>query len=127
MPEALAISPAPPANLGAPECQQWEAICPMELIHPDTGVAALIRGRQVAVVRVGEDRIYALDNLDPFSNAMVIARGIVGDRVGVPIIASPIYKQAFDLRTGACLDQPGVTLMTWPARVVDGRVEISFS
>ena len=123
MTEALAASPT---HIDVP-ARAWEAICPLEVIHADTGVTALIRGRQVAVVRVGECEVFALDNLDPFSGAMVIARGIVGDRAGVPTIASPIYKQAFDLRSGACLDEPGVSLATWPARVVDGRVEISLS
>ena len=36
----------------------------------------------------------------------MISRGIVGDRGGVPKIASPIFKQSFDLRTGQCLDDP---------------------
>jgi nitrite reductase (NADH) small subunit len=119
----ILAAPAPAET----EVRHWEALCPLELIHPDTGVAALVRGRQIAVVRVGEDEVYALDNLDPFSGAMVIARGIVGDRGGAPIIASPIYKQAFDLRSGACLDESGVALATWPTRVVDGRVEIGLA
>ena len=62
--------------------------------------------------------------LDPFSKAMVLSRGIVGDRNGIPKIASPIYKQSFDLRTGTCLDDPTVTIPTYPVRVVDGMVQI---
>jgi nitrite reductase (NADH) small subunit len=76
-------------------------------------------------VRVGEgDRLYALSNFDPFSDAFVIARGIVGDRAGRAKIASPIYKQSFDLETGACFDDPAVTLPTYPVRVREGRVEV---
>jgi nitrite reductase (NADH) small subunit len=37
-------------------------------------------------------------------------------------VASPVYKQAFDLRTGQCLDDAEVVLATFPVRVVDGRV-----
>ncbi|MBA3710424.1 MAG: nitrite reductase small subunit NirD [Planctomycetes bacterium] len=103
----------------------WEAVCPLELIRPDTGVAALIRGRQIALVRVGSHAVYAVDNRDPFSGAMVISRGIVGDRAGAPTIASPIYKQAFDLRTGRCLDDASVALASWPARIVAGEIEIA--
>ena len=36
-----------------------------------------------------------------------------------------MYKQVYDLRTGACLDSIGmepVALRTWPVRVVDGEV-----
>ena len=104
--------------------QRWEAVCPLARILPDTGAAALLHGRQVAVVRVGEAEVYALANHDPFSGAMVIARGLVGDRGGIAVIASPLYKQAFALRTGQCLDDPAVALATWPARIVDGMIEI---
>jgi len=91
-------------------------------------VCALIRGRQVAIVRVGAgEDVYALDNFDPFSRAFVLSRGIVGDRGGVPKIASPIYKQSFDLRTGACLDDPSVQVPTHRARVRGGRVEVEIT
>jgi nitrite reductase (NADH) small subunit len=103
----------------------WVDVCALDDILPDTGVAALVAGRQIAVVRVGDaDEVYAVDNFDPFSHAFVIARGIVGDRGGVPKIASPIFKQSFDLRTGQCLDDPEVRLPAYQTRVRDGRVAI---
>ena len=108
----------------------WIDVCALADILPDTGVAALVDGRQIALVRVGDgdgDRaeVYALDNFDPFSHAFVIARGIVGDRQGVPKIASPIFKQSFDLGTGQCLDDPAVRLASYPVRVVDGRILVA--
>jgi nitrite reductase (NADH) small subunit len=108
----------------------WLDVCALDDILPDTGVAALVEGRQIALVRVGDaagDRaeVYALDNFDPFSRAFVIARGIVGDRQGVLKIASPIFKQSFDLRTGQCLDDPAVSLASYPVRVVEGRVLVA--
>jgi len=104
----------------------WIDVCALDDILPDTGVAALVGGRQIALVRVGDGaEVYALDNFDPFSHAFVIARGIVGDRAGVPKIASPIFKQSFDLGTGQCLDDPAVRLASFPVRVVEGRVFIA--
>ena len=104
----------------------WIDVCALDDILPDTGVAALVDGRQIALVRLGDgDEVYALDNFDPFSRAFVIARGIVGDRQGVPKIASPIFKQSFDLRTGQCLDDPAVSLASYPVRVVEGRVLVA--
>jgi len=104
----------------------WIDLCALEDITPDTGVAALVGGRQIALVRVGDgDDVYALGNFDPFSGAFVIARGIVGDRQGVPKIASPIYKQSFDLRTGQCLDDPAVRLPSYPVRVEGGRIAVA--
>jgi len=39
-------------------------------------------------------------------------------------VASPVYKQAFDLRTGICLDDPKVRLRTYRVRVRAGMVEV---
>ncbi len=106
----------------------WAPICALDDIVPDTGVCALIAGRQIAIVRVGEgDRVYAIDNFDPFSKAFVISRGIIGDKNGVPKIASPIFKQNFSLITGQCLDKPTVSIPVYAARVRDGRVEVRFT
>ena len=108
------------------EALDWVDVCALDDITPDTGVAALLGGRQIAIVRVGDgEEVYAVDNFDPFSHAFVIARGIVGDRQGVPKIASPIFKQNFDLRTGQCLDDPAVRLAAYPVRVVGGRIQLS--
>jgi len=103
------------------EPEQWEDVCALDDIVPWTGVCALIAGQQVAVVRTG-DAVYAIGNLDPFSKAYVLSRGIVGDKAGVPKIASPIFKQTFDLRTGRCLDRPEVRVPTHEVRVERGRV-----
>ena len=103
------------------EAGQWEDVCALDDILPWTGVCALLAGRQVAIVRTG-DAVYALDNLDPFSRAFVLSRGIVGDRGGIPKIASPIFKQTFDLRTGQCLEKPEVRVPTHEVRVERGRI-----
>jgi nitrite reductase (NADH) small subunit len=109
-----------------PTTQQWTTICPLDRILPNTGVCALVNDRQVAVFRVGQGTdVYAIDNYDPFSKAYVLSRGIVGDRHGVPKIASPIYKQNFSLLTGECLDDSSVKLQTFPTQVVDGEVLVS--
>jgi nitrite reductase (NADH) small subunit len=55
----------------------------------------------------------------------VLSRGIVGDKDGVPKIASPIYKQSFDLRSGVCLDDPSVSIAVFAVRVRDGRIELA--
>jgi nitrite reductase (NADH) small subunit len=111
------------ARRSRPTPSAWIDVCALDDIVPDTGVCALIGARQVALVRVG-DAVYAVDNFDPFSKAYVLSRGIVGDKGGVPKIASPIYKQTFDLVTGVCLDDPSVSVAVYTVRVRDGRVEL---
>lgn len=108
-----------------PITKQWTTICPLDRILPNTGVCALVNDRQIAVFRVGEEEdVYAIENLDPFSKAYVLSRGIVGDHNGIPKVASPIYKQNFSLLTGECLDDPTVKLQTFAAQVVDGQVQV---
>jgi nitrite reductase (NADH) small subunit len=79
---------------------------------------------QVALFRAHEGTIHAIDNIDPFSGAAVLSRGIVGDRAGVATVASPVYKQAFNLVTGQCLDDPDVAVPVYPVRVTDGLLEV---
>jgi nitrite reductase (NADH) small subunit len=102
----------------------WADVCAFEDILAGTGVAALVDGEQVALVKTRAGAIHAVSNFDPFSKAFVIGRGIVGDRGGVPKIASPIYKQNFNLVTGECFDDPSVRLQVYAVRVAAGRVQV---
>jgi nitrite reductase (NADH) small subunit len=98
-------------------------VCRLAELQPERGVAALLPdGAQVAVFRTHDDALYAVSNMDPFSSAAVLSRGIIGDRGGVPVVTSPIYKEAFDLRTGRCLDDDTVTLRIYAVHVLDGMV-----
>lgn len=103
----------------------FRQICPWDRLPVDRGVAALVDGAQVAIFRSADDHVYALSNHDPFSNAMVISRGIVGSRGDRATVTSPIYKQAYDLVTGQCLDDASVRLETYPVRVRDNVVEVA--
>jgi nitrite reductase (NADH) small subunit len=103
--------------------RRWHRVCAIDDILPDTGVAAVVEGRAIAIFRVGGS-VYALGSTDPFSDANVLARGIVGDAGGVLKVASPIYKQSFSLETGICLDDGEVAVPAYPARVRDGAVEV---
>lgn len=103
---------------------RWEVACRAEVLQPERGVAALFGHRQVAVFRTHAGAVYAIGNVDPFSGAAVLSRGIVGDRGGVPTVASPVYKQVFSLVDGRCLDDPDVRVRSYPVRVVDGYLQV---
>jgi nitrite reductase (NADH) small subunit len=101
----------------------WTPVCAVADLIPGRGAAALLDNHeQVAVFRTAGGEVYALSNIDPFSGAAVLSRGIVGDVGGVPVVASPMHKQRFDLRTGACLDAEDVTVAVHPVRVEDGTI-----
>lgn len=99
-------------------------VCAYDALLPERGVAALVGDRQLALFRTHDGAVHALGNRDPFSGANVLSRGIVGSRGDVPTVASPMFKQVFDLRTGLCLDEPEVRLPSYPVRVVDGQVVV---
>ena len=107
-----------------PNPERWTQVCRFDALPVDRGAAALVDEHQVAIFRLADGQLFAVGHRDPFSDANVMARGLVGSRGEVPTVASPIYKQVFDLRTGQCLDDGSVELGSWPVRVVEGIVEV---
>lgn len=103
---------------------EWIKVCALEDIVPNSGVCALANGRQIAVFHLDDGSVHALSNHDPFSNANVLSRGIVGDLKGEVVVASPVYKQHFSLKTGQCLEDDGVKIDTYPVRVEDGTIYV---
>ena len=99
-------------------------VCRLDDIVPGTGVCALVDGEQVAIFRLDDDSVHALGNLDPFSRANVLSRGIVGDLKGELVVASPVYKQHFELRTGRCVEDESVRIPVYRACVEDGFVVV---
>jgi nitrite reductase (NADH) small subunit len=110
-------------------------VCDYDALCPELGVAALVDGDQVALFRLADGSVHAVQNLDPFSGAHVISRGITGDRAGVPTVASPIYKQVFSLVDGTCLvtmdKQPtsgmSADLEVYPVTLDNGQVIIDLA
>lgn len=109
----------------------WAAVCHVADLVPERGAAALVDGEQVAVFRLADGSVLAVQQLDPFSGANVMSRGIVGSRGSTPTVASPMHKQVFDLRTGECLDTAGKEplegphLRTWRVRCDNGLVLVA--
>jgi len=104
---------------------QWNAVCTVKDILPNTGVCALLEGRHVAVFRVGETQFFAIDNVDPKSGASVLSRGLVGNLGTHIVVASPLYKNHFDLATGECLEAPEHSVRAHTVRIEDGCVLVA--
>lgn len=105
---------------------QWQVVCSADSVLPFIGVRALLNGKQVAIFRVGES-LYAIDAVDPFSKAAVLSRGLVGDLQNQLVVASPVFKQHFNLDTGVCLEYPTVAVATYGIRERLGNIEIDCS
>ena len=114
-----------PENPMSTDTLHWTAVCAAEDILPDTGVCALVEGRHVAVFRIGANDFHAIDNVDPKAGASVLSRGLVGNLGEQLVVASPLYKHHFDLRTGACLELPALAVQVHRVRVADGQLQVA--
>ena len=87
-------------------------LCGQEDLVPNSGVCALWQDQQIAIFYLPEDEpsVYAVSNWDPIGKAEVISRGILGDIEGTKVVASPLYKQHFDLTTGRCFEDENHSL-----------------
>ena len=104
----------------------WVNVCSVEDLQPDSGVCALVAGAQVALFYLTKtQQVFALANYDPIGKANVLSRGMIGDLGGEPMLASPLYKQHYSLRTGVCFEYADVKIDTYPVRVDNSRVAVS--
>lgn len=91
-------------------------LCNRSDLVPNSGVCVLYESgsepQQIALFYLPDEepQLYAVSNYDPIGSANVISRGIVGDVEGKLVVASPLYKQHFNLQTGACLEQDDISL-----------------
>ena len=107
---------------------QWTPVCAATDILPDTGVCALVDGVHVAIFSVGhEQALFAIDNIDPKAGASVLSRGLVGSLGERIVVASPLYKNHFDLRSGECLEAPEHSVRAHAVRVHEGRVLVALA
>jgi nitrite reductase (NADH) small subunit len=99
-------------------------LCHQDDLVADSGVCALLGDAQVALFWLPdcEPPLYAIGNHDPLGGANVLSRGIVGDIKGEPVVASPLYKQHYSLRSGQCIEEAGVSVPVYKVQLRDGQV-----
>lgn len=102
----------------------WNAVCQIEDIPPQAGIGARLGSQPIALFRL-DDKVYALDDLEPGTGANVLSRGLLGDSGGDALVISPLYKQRFRLRDGQSLDNPALSQRCWPVKVEQGQVWVA--
>ena len=105
----------------------WTDVCAADDIIPGTGVCALVENRHVAVFRLGAGQFFAIDNVDPKSGASVLSRGLLGSLGDRIVVASPLYKNHFDLVTGECIETPEQSVRAHGVRVDGDRVCVALN
>lgn len=105
---------------------EWVSVCGEKDLAPNSGLCALVKGQQVAIFYSKIlDEVFAIGNYDPIGKANVLSRGIIGSIGDDVVVASPLYKQHFNLRTGECIDSPNHSVPVYPVQIVDGRIQIN--
>ena len=102
-----------------------QVVCASAKVQAGVGVAALVNGKQVAIFRLRDGSLHGISNYDPFSQANVISRGLIGSLQGRAVVASPVYKQHFDLLTGQCLEDDTVSIKIYPVKIEGEAVLIA--
>ncbi|MBE0435919.1 MAG: nitrite reductase small subunit NirD [Methylomicrobium sp.] len=105
---------------------EWIDVCSVDDLQPDSGVCVWVDGRQIALFYMPKEQaVYAVDNFDPFGKVNVLSRGMIGDIGGQPMVASPLYKQHFNLETGVCFEDETVKIETYGVRIENQRVAVN--
>ncbi|MGF1686470.1 nitrite reductase small subunit NirD [Photobacterium japonica] len=106
--------------------RMWQTICAKGDLPSHAGVCVLLNEQHVAIFFCARtDSLYAVDNFDPIGKASVLSRGIIGSMGDVAVVASPLFKQHFNLKTGQCIEQPDILLKTYPIRCQQGWVQVA--
>ena len=107
--------------------KQPTVLCKISDLIPNSGICAKAQGTQIALFYLPEEtpQVYAIGNWDPIGKANVLSRGIVGDINQRVVVASPLYKQHFDLVTGECIEDSEVTLPVFAVEINEDSVVIT--
>lgn len=100
-------------------------VCSLDQLEKVVAVAARVDGVQIALVRLPDDRVLAVDHRDPRTGSCTMARGIVGSKNGEPTIAAPLFKEVYSLVTGDCLTNDQYRLMTHDVQIRSGEVFVA--
>lgn len=95
------------------------------VLLPDGTQIALFRvptGEPDRAGRMPDSTVFAVSNIDPYSGAAVISRGIVGEVDGEPTVASPLLKQRFSLSDGHSFEDADHRLAVYPVETSGGRI-----
>ena len=107
---------------------EWTTICHQDDLTSNAGVCALFENEQVAIFFcTHSDSLYAVSNFDPIAEENVISRGIMGGLKDNTYVASPLYKQHFDLETGICLEEPDHVLKTYQVRQKAQNIQLKMA
>ncbi|WP_435234880.1 nitrite reductase small subunit NirD [Psychromonas sp. PT13] len=104
---------------------EWTTVCQYQDLTPNTGICALFEKEHVAIFYCKRsEQLYAVSNVDPIAKVSVLSRGIMASLQDQMYVASPLYKQHFNLKTGECLESPEHTLKVYQIRNENDQIQL---
>jgi naphthalene 1,2-dioxygenase system ferredoxin subunit len=97
----------------------WTPVATLDDFAASDAIAVVAAGKEIAISLV-EGAVFATGNRCTHGDARLCDGWVEGHE-----IECPLHQGRFDVRSGAATAAPAeVALATWPARNVDGRVEL---
>lgn len=106
-----------PLDLGR-DAEGWIDVCAFDDIVDRRGIAVVLRGNDIAVMRDG-DTVHAVGGTCPHRGGPIAEGEVIDGEV-----ICPLHLWDFDLRTGISVYDPADRLPHYDARIRNGRVEI---
>ena len=97
---------------------EFVAVVEANQVPSDRGLSVNAGGRELALFNI-DGEFYALDGTCPHRGGP-LGEGITEDGR----VYCPLHGWEFDVKTGACINNPEKPVACFPARVLDGKVEI---
>jgi len=97
---------------------EFVAVIEANQVPSDRGLSVNAGGRELALFNI-DGEFYALDGTCPHRG------GPLGEGITeAGRVYCPLHGWEFDVKTGACINNPEKPVACFPARVLDGKVEI---
>lgn len=87
-------------------------------IAPGSGIVAEVRGKSIAVFHV-DGQFYAIDNTCAHRGGPLGEGELEGD-----VVTCPWHGWEYNVKTGACLTNPAVSVKTYPVVVENSDVKV---
>lgn len=105
--------------------KKWIKVGIANIFPINMGSCIKYENEQIAIFNIDHKKWYAVQNMCPHEQRMVLSRGLIGDTISEPRVACPLHKRRFSLKTGHYLgDDECASLKTYPIKIERDEIYI---